>query len=67
MPEGTGRIIERAGDVKVEVSVDSRGKAMIKRVLVDGEPFDPKQPPEPLDRPERPPPGPRPLEVTPVR
>ncbi len=67
VPEGTGRIIERASDVKVEVSVDSRGKAVIKRVLVDGEPFDPKQPPEPLDRPEGPPPGPRPVEAPPER
>ena len=55
VPEGTGHIIERAGDVKVEVSVDSGGKAVIKRVLVDGEPFDPKRPAPsgpPPDRPE---------------
>ena len=55
VPEGTGHIIERAGDVKVEAVVDSRGKAVIKRVLVDGEPFDPKRPATsapPLDRPE---------------
>ncbi len=73
VPEGTGRIIELASDVKVEVSVDSRGKAVIKRVLVDGEPFDPKRPAPsapPLDRPERPPagpPAPIPLEATPER
>ena len=41
VPEGTGRIIERADDVKVVVSVDDDGNAVIKDVLVDGEPFDP--------------------------
>ena len=41
VPEGTGRIIERAQDVKVVVSVDEDGNAVIKDVLVDGEPFDP--------------------------
>ncbi len=41
VPEGTGRIIETAGDVKVVVNLDSDGNAVIKDVLVDGEPFDP--------------------------
>ena len=41
VPEGTGRIIEGAQDVKVVVSVDEDGNAVIKDVLVDGEPFDP--------------------------
>ena len=41
VPEGTGRIIERAQDVQVVVSVDDAGNAVIKDVLVDGEPFDP--------------------------
>ena len=41
VPEGTGRIIEGAQDVKVVVSVDEDGNAFIKDVLVDGEPFDP--------------------------
>ena len=41
LPEGTGRIIERAGDVKVVVNLDDDGNAVIKDVLVDGEPFDP--------------------------
>ena len=41
VPEGTGRIIERAQDVQVVVSVDDDGNAVIKDVLVDGEPFDP--------------------------
>ena len=73
VPEGTGHIIERAGDVKVEVSIDSRGKAVIKRVLVDGEPFDPNRPPStapPPIRPARPPAGspiPPPPEATPAR
>ncbi len=41
VPEGTGRVIERAGDVKVVVNLDDDGNAVIKNVLVDGEPFDP--------------------------
>lgn len=40
VPEGTGQIIEGADDVKVVVNVDSDGSAIIKQVLVDGEPFD---------------------------
>ena len=41
VPEGTGHIIERAQDVKVIVSLDGRGQAVIKGVLVDGVPFAP--------------------------
>ena len=41
VPEGTGHIIETAQDVKVVVNVDADGSAIIKQVLVDGEPFDP--------------------------
>ena len=41
VPEGTGRIIENAQDVKVVVKLDADGNAIIKQVLVDGEPFDP--------------------------
>lgn len=41
VPEGTGWIIEQADDVKVVVKVDDNGNAVIKDVLVDGEPFDP--------------------------
>ena len=41
VPEGSGRIIERAEDVKVVVNVDEDGYAAIKEVLVDGKPFDP--------------------------
>ena len=41
VPEGTGPIIERASDVKVRVAVSSGGSAVIKELLVDGEPFDP--------------------------
>ena len=40
VPEGSGHIIEQSNDIKVVVSVDNRGKAVIKDVLVDGEPFD---------------------------
>ena len=40
VPEGTGRIIENAQDVKVVINVDSDGSAIIERVLVDGRPFD---------------------------
>ena len=41
VPEGTGRIIERAQDVKVVVNLDGDGNAVIKDVLVDGQPFAP--------------------------
>ena len=41
VPEGTGHIIEAAQDVKVVVKLDADGNAIIKQVLVDGEPFDP--------------------------
>lgn len=41
VPEGTGRIIETAADVKVVVIIDRNGHAVIKDLLVDGEPFDP--------------------------
>ena len=41
VPEGTGRVIEGAQDVKVVVALDSSGNAVIKQVLVDGEPFVP--------------------------
>jgi hypothetical protein len=56
VPEGTGRIIERATDVKVRASVDGGGRAVITEVLVDGEPFDPTMEPPPEGRvpPERP-------------
>ncbi len=41
IPEGTGRIIEGAQDVKVVVKLAADGNAIIKQVLVDGRPFDP--------------------------
>ncbi len=41
VPEGTGHIVERAGDVKVVVSLGAAGNAVIKEVLVDGETFNP--------------------------
>ena len=41
VPEGTGWIIENANDVKVVASIDDDGNAVIKDVLVDGEPFNP--------------------------
>ena len=43
IPEGTGRIIENAEDVKVVASVDGNGNAVIKDILVDGKPFDPNR------------------------
>ena len=45
VPEGTGLIVERAEDVKVVVSIDADGVAVIKDVLVDGQPFDPAREP----------------------
>ena len=41
VPEGTGHIIENARDVKVVASLDNRGNAVIKQLLVDGAPFAP--------------------------
>ena len=39
VPEGKGRLIERAQrPVTVEVSVDGGGRAVIRRLLVDGQP-----------------------------
>ena len=42
VPEGTGRIIESAQDVKVVVTRGDQGQAVIKNVLVDDVPFDPE-------------------------
>ena len=42
VPEGTGHIVENASDVKVVVSLDERGNAVIKELLVDGAPFAPE-------------------------
>ena len=70
VPEGTGHIIEGARDVKVEVSVDGSGNAVIRRVLLDGKPFDPNRPAPSAPPPQRPPvssPLPVPLEPTPAR
>ena len=41
VPEGTGREIERAQDVKVRAAVSKGGSAVIKELLVDGVLFDP--------------------------
>ena len=45
LPEGTGRIIENARDVKVVAKISTEGDAVIKDVLVDGRPFDPDSEP----------------------
>ena len=39
VPEGKGRDIERARDIKVRVSVNRWGKATIEGLIVDGVPF----------------------------
>lgn len=39
VPEGKGREIERAEDIKVRVSVDRSGIAIIKNLIVDGATF----------------------------
>ena len=39
VPEGTGHIVEQAGDLKVIVSLNEGGSSIIKDVLVDGIPF----------------------------
>lgn len=41
VPEGTGRIIENAADVKVTASLDGDGRAVIRGVIVDGSEFRP--------------------------
>ena len=53
IPEGTGRIIEQASDVKVRVAVSSGGSAVIEELLLDGEPFEPTPLTQPLRPPER--------------
>ena len=40
VPEGTGGTIERADDVKVVAVLDRNGRAVIKQLLVDGQPFE---------------------------
>ena len=40
VPEGTGSTIERADDVKVVAVLDRNGRAVIKQLLVDGQPFE---------------------------
>jgi uncharacterized membrane-anchored protein len=44
LPEGSGYIIEQARDVKVKVSINGSGNAVIKGLMVDGRPFNPAQP-----------------------
>ena len=41
VPEGTGREIERARDLKIRVSVSDNGDATVTGVIVDGEDFAP--------------------------
>ncbi|MDP6548874.1 MAG: GDYXXLXY domain-containing protein [Dehalococcoidia bacterium] len=57
VPEGTGLLIERAQDLKVRVAISSGGAALIKEVLVDGQPFEPRAPDirEPRRPPQEPP------------
>jgi azurin len=50
VPEGTGNIIERSRDVKALVVVSSSGSAVLEDLIVDGFPFDPRRPPDALDR-----------------
>ncbi len=40
VPEDKGLEIQRARDIKVQVSVDRAGKAIIKGLIVDGTPFE---------------------------
>ena len=42
VPEGQGLDIERAQDVKARVAVDGFGQGIIKGLIVDGEPWEPK-------------------------
>ncbi|MBI2170434.1 MAG: GDYXXLXY domain-containing protein [Chloroflexi bacterium] len=43
LPEGRGRAIETAQDIKAEVSINRFGDAVLKGLIVDGKPFTPKQ------------------------
>tara|TARA_B100000315_G_scaffold108481_1_gene99566 strand:+ start:3435 stop:4004 length:570 start_codon:yes stop_codon:yes gene_type:complete len=65
VPEGTGRVIERVQDLKIRVAIDGGGAALIKEVLIDGQPFDPRAPDPPERRRplEEPPPPPEPQRV----
>lgn len=42
VPEGKGQDIQRAHDIKVRISVDRSGKAVIQGLIVDGVPFQPR-------------------------
>lgn len=66
IPEGKGFIIDRASDVKVRVTVDTTGKAVIEDLILDGLPFDPNLPPKTITEKEQPP-GPQPTPVSPTR
>lgn len=41
VPEGRGRVVERAADVDVVVAIDSDGGAVIRHLIVDGRVWDP--------------------------
>lgn len=41
VPEGRGRVVERAADVDVVVAVDGDGGAVIRHLIVDGRVWDP--------------------------
>ena len=41
VPEGTGRTVERAADVKVVVALDRSGGPVIRHLIIDGEVWDP--------------------------
>lgn len=41
LPEGRGRVVERASDVDVVVAIDDNGGAVIRHLIVDGEVWDP--------------------------
>ncbi|MCH2510067.1 MAG: GDYXXLXY domain-containing protein [Dehalococcoidia bacterium] len=58
VPEGTGHIIERSRDVKALVVVSSSGSAVLEDLIVDGFPFDPRRPPDALERQKQIPPPP---------
>ena len=66
VPEGTGQIIERSSDVKALVFVSSSGSAVLEDLIVDGFPFDPRRPPDALDREKQiPPPPPQVVDLPP--
>jgi uncharacterized membrane-anchored protein len=42
VPQGQGLVIQRARDLKVKVAVSGLGEAVIKQLIMDGQPWAPR-------------------------